>query len=286
MNRLNSLIIFFSLFLGSALSSFAQSAEERLATGMKLAKEGAYDQAFVHFLIAADSGNIEAMYHLGHAYEKGVGADSIPQKAIYWYQRAADSGYKKAYLPLGVLYYYQKQIPEAEQYLLQAAKFDKASYGIIGFIYYEEEKYSNAYKWLNRAVKVGDADAMFFLGEMFLDGNGVEYDEERAVQLFVRAARNGNEQAKEMLEDLGYEYRTPSERKSERKESKENEEEMYSEDEDVNDEGLGDLDFNDEPKQQNKKAKKDRKSRKQEKATEASSIDEGDDPINKESEEE
>ena len=55
----------------------------------------------------------------------------------------------------------------------------------------------------NYTADQGDADALFTLGTLYFDGDIVEEDDERAVELFRLAAEQDDENAMEML---GYCY--------------------------------------------------------------------------------
>ena len=53
---------------------------------------------------AADKGDAEAMYNIGHLYEKGHGVEQDYIEAMRWFRKAADKGNAEAMFNIGVLY--------------------------------------------------------------------------------------------------------------------------------------------------------------------------------------
>jgi TPR repeat protein len=56
------------------------------------------------FYIAAEEGNLDAMYNLAQMYYKGTGVDKDEHLAVLWYQKAADKGHAKSAHNLGIAY--------------------------------------------------------------------------------------------------------------------------------------------------------------------------------------
>lgn len=52
----------------------------------------------------AESGDVTAMYELGHAYNRGKGTDKDLEKAAYWYEKAVAGNNAKAQYDLGMMY--------------------------------------------------------------------------------------------------------------------------------------------------------------------------------------
>ena len=69
-------------------------------------KEGDYEGAFEYFTKAAELGILDAHYHLGLMYYKGVGVEKDEKKAVYHYEKAAIGGHPRARNNLG--YYEEK----------------------------------------------------------------------------------------------------------------------------------------------------------------------------------
>lgn len=85
------------------------------------------------------------------------------EQMLHWTQRAAENGYKEAIMTLAGLYYY------GNEYIARDAK--------------------KAREWFERAAKQGVAEAHFFLGEIYAQGDGIERDLKRAVDEWSHAAQ-------------------------------------------------------------------------------------------------
>ncbi|MGH6947827.1 MAG: tetratricopeptide repeat protein [Kiloniellales bacterium] len=59
----------------------------------------------------------------------------------------------------------------------------------------EQPHMEQAAKWLQQAADQGDAEAAAYLGQMYLNGVGIESDTERALELLHAAAERGSGQA-------------------------------------------------------------------------------------------
>ena len=57
-----------------------------------------------------------------------------------------------------------------------------------------------AVKWFEKAAERGNVEAMYYLGECYRDGSGVDEDQKKAVEWFTKAAEQGHEEAKAELE--------------------------------------------------------------------------------------
>ena len=60
--------------------------------------------------------------------------------------------------------------------------------------------------WWEKAARQGHVDAQYYLGSCYLCGKGVKADFEVAKSWFISAARNGQEDAKKILERMEVEY--------------------------------------------------------------------------------
>ncbi len=76
---------------------------------------------------------------------------------------------------------------------------DPAALSFRGTKYHEEGDYDKALKYLTKAAELGDAQAHFLLGFMYLRGEGVEKDKEKAVYHFEKAAIGGHPVARHNL---------------------------------------------------------------------------------------
>jgi hypothetical protein len=62
--------------------------------------------------------------------------------------------------------------------------------------------YDRGYYWLNNAALEDDARAMYYLGLMFVNGDGVPKDLNRARWWFKKSAAKGNRDAQKILADI------------------------------------------------------------------------------------
>lgn len=118
-----------------------------------------------------DKGFTSAAYHLGRAYWNGLGVLPDDEKAEEWFRCSAAIGNVRPQYALGNL--------------LQ-----------------EQGRLSEAVTWYERACESGSQYAQYSLGKMYLLGNGVPKDIEKAVQLLTSSANQGNQYAQYVLGKL------------------------------------------------------------------------------------
>ncbi len=63
--------------------------------------------------------------------------------------------------------------------------------------------YGTAFKELKPLADKGDSRAQFFVGNLYQDGTGVAKSEAEAEKWYRKSAAQGNEDAKQALEDMG-----------------------------------------------------------------------------------
>jgi len=61
-------------------------------------------------------------------------------------------------------------------------------------------------EWLHKIAERGYADAQTKLGICYLEGFGVQKDKARAIELFLKAAKQGDEEAQKELDKLYIDY--------------------------------------------------------------------------------
>lgn len=130
------------------------------------------ETAMQHFKVAAELGQAEALFLMGRLHEQGMGVSADEEKAMDYFRQAADNGDPKAQFRL------------AQATLDSADKADSA----------EQEV---ALSWLNKAAEQEHAQAQTTLGKML-----EQDDREAAMTWYMRAALNGNEDARERLAAL------------------------------------------------------------------------------------
>ena len=148
---------------------------------------------------AVNGGIQEANYYAGLCFEKGLSVDQDYDKAVELYGYASYAGYLPATLKLGQIYdpYYGigKDIDGArEEYEMasqdgmldaqaEIAKFDFGS------------DYQGQLEVLNNLAAQNSAVANEVLGTLYRKGNGVEKDDQKALEFYKKAANLGSEKA-------------------------------------------------------------------------------------------
>lgn len=211
-------ILILSLF--SAFVLAAQTTEEDIEIGTALMERGNADSAFQHFLSAAEHGSPEGMYATAVMYATGQGVSKDVDKANTWWTKSAYQGFKKSYRHLGEIHLKAGNKDSAIFYLEQVLQYDKSVYGILGKIYYDEDEADPSFALFSEGAQSGDPVSMYYLGEMYNDGYGVEYNKKEAVAWLQKSAKAGYQPALEYLEDLGYNENEEGRRKEKKKRSR------------------------------------------------------------------
>ena len=116
-----------------------------------------------------DSG--EACFFLGKAYSQDDEAVFYETSAKY-YQLAVDRGGGEAYFPLGYMYF--------------------NGYGV-------ERDRGKALELLEKSIREGDADGMYFTAVLYSSGIGVKKNKKKAMKLLKKASELGHVLATEAL---------------------------------------------------------------------------------------
>lgn len=116
------------------------------------------EKSFSSILQEAENGNISAQINVGEMYGLGRGVYPDRNRMIYWYKKAAATGNTESQL-------------------------------ILARTYIEMEDYDQAIVWLNQAVDSGDPTAKSLLAIMYLLGEGVIKNPEKALSLYKEAAK-------------------------------------------------------------------------------------------------
>ena len=67
---------------------------------------------------------------------------------------------------------------------------------------YNDKDYAKAYEWWKKAADKGHVNAMYWLGSLYKNGQGVTRDYAKAREWFAKAADKGNEDAKKRLQEI------------------------------------------------------------------------------------
>ncbi len=134
---------------------------------------------------AAEQGDDESQYVLGHKYFSGDGVSQDYTEAAKWFLKAAEQGHIEAQYYLGTFYRDGNGVP---QYYLDAAKWCRkaaeqdysAAQNMLGDLYYNglgvAQDNKEAVRWYRQAAEQGYGDAQNNLGTMYADGLGAPRD--------------------------------------------------------------------------------------------------------------
>ena len=137
-------------------------------------------------------------FEQGQQYEE-QGKD---KKAVECYQKAIDLGCDDAILTLAELY--EKQGNEEAMIRLLVKAGNQDNVGAMNRLetHFEEvEDYRSAIRWTEKKAKLGDADAMWWMGVKYREGKVVEQDLEKAFDWFLKSAHAGHDGAMWWLGD-------------------------------------------------------------------------------------
>ena len=184
-------------------NSLGRMGRKRLELGLQyLAGEGVQKDevlAVTYFRKASRFRNSSAQFRLGLCYAQGVGVDKNEKEAVKWYRKAAKQGNYIARLGLWFCYSegigVERDVAKAEKWYPLASRW--FSYCLCGL-----NSGGVVSAWVRKAAEQGRAEAQFFLGMLYANGEDVEKDEIEAVKWYRRAAEQGNAEAKTMLESM------------------------------------------------------------------------------------
>ena len=121
-----------------------------------------YEHAAEWYRRAAELGDTDAQFRIGHMYSIGQGVPELEDESVKWFSIAANKGHAEAQFGLGIHYFHSK----------------------------EDGHYDLAFKWLNEAYGRGITDAAYLLGQCFVYGYGTPKDPEKGISVLEVAADN------------------------------------------------------------------------------------------------
>ena len=131
------------------------------------------DQDFVYYAIAyyqkqAMAGNSDAMLELGTVYLEGRGVPVDRELARAWYQKGIDAGNIRAYRLMGHFYYYDR---------------DKSGRPIKNE---NEKRRQMGAEVFMKGAELGEPTSLYETGCMYLEGDPVEQDYDKAFEYFTK----------------------------------------------------------------------------------------------------
>ncbi|MDE0103850.1 MAG: tetratricopeptide repeat protein [Bryobacterales bacterium] len=183
--------------------------DEQFALGTEIL-EGAYESADktegLHWLgEAAACGHVEAMFELGKLRLSGPSGIRESKQGAHLLLAAAQAGHDPAVLQIGQLYsHIEPLVPasdvdgdEAIRWLRKAAEMGQgeAQYRmgrlyLLGLAVPQDS--TQAHAWMLKAADAGHDDAQYILSCMYQVGHGVPMDEDEARRWLELAAKQGN----------------------------------------------------------------------------------------------
>ena len=161
-------------------------------------------KAFKWYKLAADQGNIAAIYMVGIAYQGGKGVEKDTVEAIKYFYQAAMGGDTKGALSNLIAHYIGGDVPQ-EYYSACLKCFLK--YSDIDWVQSElgnicqkgigvEKDEAKAVKWYTLAAEQGHGISLYKLGECYEEGIGVEKDISTAMNYYEMSAKRDVRAAK------------------------------------------------------------------------------------------
>lgn len=146
-----------------------------------------YQIAKEYFDKCAEEGNILAKEYLGKMYYFGVGVEKDYDKAKEYFEICEKENPLYGSYFLGLMYYYGEGVEldyeKARQYF-EIAKKDETSNYFLGCMYYYgegvEKDYFKAQEYFEKECKFKDAESIYYLGEIYLNGLTGNKDEKKA----------------------------------------------------------------------------------------------------------
>ena len=168
-----------------------------------------YVAAMAWYKKAADIGNMSAMYRVGRMYLLGEGGEENPNLAIEWFEKALDAGYKYALISLGESYYVLEEYDKALRLFREAVleqETQKDGEFWMGRIYLEgngvEKDINQAMEWFSKSAEHGDTESMLNIGDLYAKGEEIEKNMAKAKGWYQKALKAGDEDAQDRLDSL------------------------------------------------------------------------------------
>lgn len=153
---------------------------------------------------AADS-DADAMYLLGKVYLKKY---NDVNQAFYWYEKAAQCNHIDAMIDVGAFYLFgyhvERNINTAIEWYKKAASLNSpVAYHNLGFICLQDkELHDTAVDLLTKAKNLGYADSAYMLGVLYLQGQAVEKNAQKALENLMLSDELGKHYACRPIGDL------------------------------------------------------------------------------------
>lgn len=187
-----------TLFLLASLPALA-TMEDALSDF----KKGNYGAAIKELNNLGNAGNVPAQIMLGALYNKGGAVERNDKMAAAWFEKAANQGNAEAQYQLGHLYensQLSKDYKAAANWYQKAAQQGSAkAQARLGVFYAEgmgvNENANEAILWSGKAALQGNADAQYWFGLGYMQGKRAPKDTQIAMGWLSKAAAQGHTDA-------------------------------------------------------------------------------------------
>jgi len=150
-----------------------------------------------------------SQYHLALMYRDGKGTAQSSFKELYWYQQAAKQGFRPAIFNLGAMYFegngIKRDVETGLTYLHWAHSLEyPPATEALGRIYVHgkngaKKDIKKGLTYLKKGANEGMPNSLYLLAHAYLKGIGVEENEFKGVELLYKAAKRGQESAKDEI---------------------------------------------------------------------------------------
>jgi TPR repeat protein len=142
----------------------------------------------------AQSGDAEAQYWLGLAYEAGRLLPKDTEQAARWLLKSAEQDYAPAQGLLGLISVHVDP-SVGQRWMMRAAEQGDAETQFWLGVAYEQNWFgitdvNEALKWYQKGAEGGNPDAQFTMGQKYEDGEGAKQSFKLAAEWYQRAAEH------------------------------------------------------------------------------------------------
>src|SRR4051794_7223029 len=124
----------------------------------------------------AESGDAQAQFELGRAYQDGKSVEQNDDKAVEWLHKSADQGNAPAQNAMGVMYALGRGVQRDKE---------------------------EAVRWYKKAAKQGLPEGIYNVAISYYNGEGVDENTALAYTWMMVAQRKGDPQATEAIKHIG-----------------------------------------------------------------------------------
>lgn len=132
------------------------------------------------------------------AGKKQVVQAGDPEEKRQAFEQAFEKRLVEGVYQKGLEAYNEHNLQLVRKYFIRASELGhkEALTKLAEYYYYEEKNPKEAFKWWLQAAEQGSAEAQFFVGECYVDGDGVGEDLQEALKWYRKAMDQGHEMAR------------------------------------------------------------------------------------------